>query len=286
MFDPGIAIGTVLTENEVHETFECQTTLGIRMSKKNNLFVIMSGSAKKQIYHDRWVDDVLYYNGTDINSDTSANQTLIRGKGNNNSQLYDVWFADEASRPQIFLFVKRIANQCVYKGEVVLDREPFIEDRGDNSGRKVWIFPLKLKSFDATLNEDRYEQQEDRALSDDLTRLKTIAENNARMQPAGATTKHRAITNVYERSPYVSAYAKIRTKGYCDLCCKRGPFDDKEGRPYLESHHVQWLSRGGKDVIDNIVALCPNCHRKMHILDDPIDVAALKERIRIYSASL
>lgn len=46
MFDPGISVGTILTEREVHERFECQTTFGIRMSRKNNLFVIMSGSAK------------------------------------------------------------------------------------------------------------------------------------------------------------------------------------------------------------------------------------------------
>ncbi|WP_296863638.1 HNH endonuclease [Thermosyntropha sp.] len=29
--------------------------------------------------------------------------------------------------------------------------------------------------------------------------------------------------------------------------------------------HIEWLSRGGTDTIDNTVALCPNCHRKMHV---------------------
>ena len=29
--------------------------------------------------------------------------------------------------------------------------------------------------------------------------------------------------------------------------------------------------------MNNAVALCPNCHRKMHILDDPEDVEKLKE---------
>ena len=37
-----------------------------------------------------------------------------------------------------------------------------------------------------------------------------------------------------------------------------------------------WLSKGGSDSVDNTVALCPNCHRKMHIVDDPGDVARLK----------
>ncbi|GAA0237082.1 HNH endonuclease [Metaclostridioides mangenotii] len=38
---------------------------------------------------------------------------------------------------------------------------------------------------------------------------------------------------------------------------------------YLEVqvHHIIWLSKGGNDDIDNTVALCPNCHKKMHILN-------------------
>lgn len=106
MFNPGIAIGDVLTEKQVHDTFECQTTLGIRMSKKNNLFVIMSGSARNKVYADRWQADILLYNGTDINSDSSASQTLKRGNGNNNAALAETWELPPELRPDIFLFIK------------------------------------------------------------------------------------------------------------------------------------------------------------------------------------
>lgn len=57
------------------------------------------------------------------------------------------------------------------------------------------------------------------------------------------------------------------------------PFSDKNGQPYLESHHIEWLSNGGEDTIENTVALCPNCHRKIHLLDDPIDKKMLINRI-------
>lgn len=40
-----------------------------------------------------------------------------------------------------------------------------------------------------------------------------------------------------------------------------------------------WLSRGGEDSIANTVALCPNCHTRMHILDKPEDVDKLQEVI-------
>ena len=48
---------------------------------------------------------------------------------------------------------------------------------------------------------------------------------------------------------------------------------------YLESHHVTWLSRGGYDLIDNVVALCPNCHRKIHIRYEDTDWEHLLYRI-------
>lgn len=70
----------------------------------------------------------------------------------------------------------------------------------------------------------------------------------------------------YERNPHVAEYSKRRANGVCQLCNNRAPFPDKDGSPFLEIHHIIWLSKGGKDSIDNTAALCPNCHRKMHIL--------------------
>ena len=42
------------------------------------------------------------------------------------------------------------------------------------------------------------------------------------------------------------------------------PFLKLDGRPYLEVHHKIPLSVGGEDTVDNAIALCPNCHRKLH----------------------
>ncbi|ERH35110.1 hypothetical protein SEQU_07460 [Staphylococcus equorum UMC-CNS-924] len=50
----------------------------------------------------------------------------------------------------------------------------------------------------------------------------------------------------------------------------------------MECHHVDWLSRGGEDSIDNAVALDPSCHRKMHELDLKTDVQKLKGKIKEY----
>ena len=79
-----------------------------------------------------------------------------------------------------------------------------------------------------------------------------------------------------ERSGLVAAIVKERAAGVCQLCHKPAPFYNKSGDPYLECHHIVWLARGGADEPSNAVALCPNCHRKMHCLDEPGDVAKLK----------
>ena len=69
---------------------------------------------------------------------------------------------------------------------------------------------------------------------------------------------------------------KINANGICQLCGNPAPFNNSDGTPYLEMHHIIWLSRRGEDSIENTVALCPNCHRKMHILDLQEDILKLQ----------
>ena len=94
-----------------------------------------------------------------------------------------------------------------------------------------------------------------------------------------ADTKHSTRTiKSYLRNKYVKQLAREVSMGNCQLCESRAPFEDSFGRPFLEVHHIEWLSRGGKDDIENVIALCPNCHRKMHIVDQEEDIIKLKRR--------
>lgn len=65
--------------------------------------------------------------------------------------------------------------------------------------------------------------------------------------------------------------------GACELCGQNAPFSDSTGIPYLESHHIQWLSEGGMPVPENTVVLCPNCHKRIHLLNAQSDVEKLRE---------
>ena len=73
-----------------------------------------------------------------------------------------------------------------------------------------------------------------------------------------------SLTASYQRDSEVVAAAEERADGHCELCGQTAPFNRSDGTPFLEGHHVIHLSNGGSDTLDNVAALCPNCHRECH----------------------
>lgn len=72
-------------------------------------------------------------------------------------------------------------------------------------------------------------------------------------------------TTGFRRSGYVVAEVLERAAGNCEGCKKPAPFKRRtDDTPYLEVHHRVPLADGGDDTVENAVALCPNCHRRMH----------------------
>jgi len=88
--------------------------------------------------------------------------------------------------------------------------------------------------------------------------------------------------NVYVRDPWVVAAALLRADGFCEMPkCEIALFLRDDGRPYLEVHHIDPLSNGGLDVLENVAALCPRCHRLLHHGQKRAEVAgALAETVR------
>jgi len=123
---------------------------------------------------------------------------------------------------------------------------------------------------------------ENHAVSKDKFEAKYITDkevlNRIKQSDNTAKTAH-VTTKVFLRNEYVSQFAKRRAGGVCQLCEKPAPFENKEGKPYLETHHITWLSKGGDDSVKNVVALCPNCHTKMHILNNETDIEKLKSKV-------
>jgi len=87
------------------------------------------------------------------------------------------------------------------------------------------------------------------------------------------------VLNQFTRNEYIREYVRLRADGFCELCENKAPFCDRYGSPFLETHHVEYLSKGGKDSIENVVALCPNCHRRIHNLKLESDSNFLKQKL-------
>lgn len=67
-----------------------------------------------------------------------------------------------------------------------------------------------------------------------------------------------------DRAQAVRLITLSRADDRCDLCGKK-TFLLPNNHYFLECHHLVWLSDNGVDSVINTVALCPNCHRMMHL---------------------
>ncbi|WP_258231267.1 HNH endonuclease [Salmonella enterica] len=77
--------------------------------------------------------------------------------------------------------------------------------------------------------------------------------------------KVKVFKEVFERNSDVIAEVLFRAGGFCENCKLPAPFFRRvDSSPYLEVHHKIRLADGGDDTVENAIAVCPNCHRKLH----------------------
>lgn len=159
------------------------------------------------------------------------------------------------------------------------ERQPDVEGQEPFDG----VFPLCLKLGalpvipDTTLKQlSNLKEKQARKLSD--IEVEALVRRQGRINVGKRITK----ATRYQGFPWVAEHAKRRSMGRCDLCQDAAPFNKKDGTPFLETHHIEWLVKGGADTVENTAALCPNCHRKMYLLDDHVDRKLLIARLSVY----
>ena len=244
-------IGQTVTHADIISEFQCGNMGGMRRSKATNSLIIISDHTKG-LYEDKWFGDILHYTQSDRNG------------------------------VAVHLFEVLVPTEYIYRGIVSLADRPYQEVQKGEDGvpRKVWMFPLKLHIGEQTIPEtllSKYIKDKKKTAEKlSLTDLQKRAEQNE----SDKLSSRKVTSNIYIRDAFVSEFAKRRANGRCQLCGEKAPFNNREGTPYLECHHIEWISEGGSDTIENIVALCPNCHRKMHVLNFPEDKNKLKARAK------
>ncbi|WP_061996794.1 HNH endonuclease signature motif containing protein [Clostridium sp. ATCC 25772] len=266
-FNTGLSLNQIITNEELIKIFKCGSMSGMRTSKATNTLTIISDYTKG-LYDDKWIGDVLHYTGMGKSGDQDINYRQNRTLNESNENNVDV-----------FLFEVFKVNSYIYRGQVKLVDIPYKEKQKDVDGnlRNVWFFPVKpidehIITIDENIIKENYNNKEKKAKKLTDKELKEKAEESQYTK-----TSVRIITfKTYERNAFVTEYAKRRANGKCQLCNRAAPFTNKFGEPYLEIHHIEWLSKGGADTIENTVALCPNCHKKMHVVDNNLDKTYLK----------
>ena len=274
VFVPNIKIGETVKAERIYEEFGCQRYKGIMHSASKNALVLVSDRVKG-IYKDRWDNDILYYTGTG----QIGNQVMDSSHGNNNAKLAN----SRENGLTLYLFEKLVETQYTYRGIVKLARDYYVDSQLDANGdmRDVFIFPLQLE-MNSSIDQDDYRANLE--IRTRLSKKKTDEElfERVKSKQGKANSVRNVKTTVYERDEDIAEYVKRRAKGICDLCGNKAPFENRKNEPYLEEHHIKWLSEGGDDSIENAVALCPNCHRKMHVLNSCDDRDALYNRLYAY----
>ena len=262
--------GDTIDNNTLISIFKCSPQGGMRKSNKTNTLVVVSDHVKS-IYEDKWENNIHYYTGMGMTGNQSfdfmQNKTLFNSNSNGVS---------------VYLFEVFTSRTYTFIGQVILANTPFFEEQPDknNNIRKVCIFPLKVIDkrnpfVDKTILDKYVEIKSKQAKKQDNKSLYEKAK-----QSKESPRKIYVKTPQYVRDSNVIEFALCLADGICQLCNKEAPFCSKDGEPYLETHHIVWLAKGGKDTIENTVALCPNCHKKMHILNNKKEIDFLKNKVK------
>jgi len=223
------------------------------------IFLFTGTSGEKYGYRDGFTNDGYFrYSGEgQVGPMTLSGGNLAITAHTSKGKALHLFEYTGKGKPYIYL------GEFVY-GSHVVERGP--DRKGDL--RDVIIFCLVPVDFPM-----RFEREEDLedgpslensdSAPQDLTTLRAKA-LSACTVPAGSIAPKEAIRAIYHRSVQVKRYVLARAAGHCELCNAPAPFKKKDGRPYLEPHHINRVSDGGPDHPLHVGAICPTCHRNIH----------------------
>ncbi len=166
-------------------------------------------------------------------------------KINNDSEI---WGSYKRASSKIFQFKK-----------VSSDRDSVQLQRGKKRVSEFWV-----KDNTNFINIESIETELTEKVKISLSSSKLEIEKRLKLAPI-KPLKIQTTQTTFRRNPDVVAYVLKRANGIYEECKNSAPFRKKsDGTPYLEIHHKERLADGGDDTIENAIAVCPNCHRKLH----------------------
>lgn len=246
-------------KEDIHGVYGGQSQGGISTPKNHPVvFVFTSKAGEQHGYKDEYRDDgVFWYTGEGQVGDMkmAAGNKAILEHAHNRKIIHAFEYTKKA-------YVRYIGTvECLgYHEESRPDRE------GDD--RVAFVFHLDIDSL-GVANGVSEPSSTYRAKNVKILKKKSIKElRKAALDTVSKSASSKEKREVaYYRSQALKFYVSARSKGFCEGCGEKAPFNTKDG-PFLECHHVHRLADGGPDHPKNVVALCPNCHRRAHYAED------------------
>jgi 5-methylcytosine-specific restriction protein A len=242
--------------SDIHDSLGGNRQRGISSSKDNPMIFIFSGKEGKLYgYEDGWKDELTFFY-------TGEGQIGDQEFKEGNKALRD--HIDNGK--DVFLFEKN-DNNGLYKFEGQLTLIGYHYGKGlDKIGntRRLIIFEFVRTEKIKVKTEDISKLIETNSL-EDLRKLAVVSSS------VNSYTINEKKQIIRKRSAAIKKYALVRSEGICEACNQVAPFSTMEGQPFLEVHHLYRLSDGGIDHPENVAAICPNCHRRVHYSNDKVE---------------
>lgn len=248
--DLDFEVGQRYNRWQLHDVYGGQRYYGIATpADYPAVFLFTGDSGEEYGYEDKFLPDGRFlYTGEGQQGDMEWNggNAAIRNHKQNGEELHVFEDTDE---PWIVTYMGQF--------EYVDHR---IDTLPDETGTPRDAFRFELQPVGGEEIETENPDQLD------LDELYERAKQSSPTETNSSTTSNSGQT--YPRSEVVKRYALREADGVCQGCGDDAPFTAEDGEPFLEVHHLYRRSDGGADDPDNVVALCPNCHRRVHYGED------------------
>lgn len=99
-----------------------------------------------------------------------------------------------------------------------------------------------------------------RKCSEEEIYKKALSASEAITKESDNNIRYNHLIKVIMRNPYIRLAIVNGANKTCQICQKVIGEDYIINIPRLECHHIKPLSDGGFDILENCIALCPNCH--------------------------
>ena len=245
-------------KKDIHDRYRGQSQGGISTPKNAPFIFVFTGDAGEQHgYRDEYCEGVFRYTGEGQLGDMSMDggNRAILDHSRNGKTIH------------IFEYVRKAYVRYVGEAECLGYEESVAPDR-EGSPRKVYIFLLDIDSFPVVGEVAEPKNIYGKVVSSSLKGKSTADLREVILTKASEvmSPKERRVF-ARDRAEVLKEYIRRRAQGVCEGCRCNAPFASKRG-PFLECHHVHRMADGGPDHPENVVGLCPNCHRRAHYAID------------------